>query len=407
MRALGRLLLVAVALLLVITVPAGRVAHAQATVHTLTEADNGAMLTVPVGDTIELRLDPSLNWQLSLSSIGVLTRPPLALVQGVQGLWIASTPGQTVISATGSAQCNPGSACPQFIQAWKATVTVTAAGAGGSSGATATYAAGWNLVGAPASTAYPVALYQWDPGQAQYMQLAAGMPAKAGAGYWAYFSGQTSVALSGSGSASLSLPLAAGQWNQIGDPSATSTATVSGADAVYTYDPTTGDYSLTTTLNPGQGAWAYSAAGATVQLAVSAPPTPAIMTTPAPVTGQVMDCGTVQERGPTGAGVGAGSVLNGATAQQAETCFLQAYQTCSAATLEVHIMGVDTSQMHTFSLSPSGSGCAVSDTEQSTIVPAGTTPARTYACASLSQQAGNLVFSACGALGDITVPGAG
>jgi len=44
--------------------------------------------------------------------------------------------------------------------------------------------------------------------------------------------------------------------------------TVSGADFFYTYDPVNG-YSqplTTATLQPGQGAWAYSAAGGTVTI---------------------------------------------------------------------------------------------------------------------------------------------
>jgi hypothetical protein len=59
--------------------------------------------------------------------------------------------------------------------------------------------------------------------------------------------------------------LPAGQYALIGNPTGM-TMTVTGADAVYAYDPTSGTYRQATTLGAGQGAWAYSANGATVSL---------------------------------------------------------------------------------------------------------------------------------------------
>lgn len=46
----------------------------------------------------------------------------------------------------------------------------------------------------------------------------------------------------------------------------TSEATVSGADAVYTYDQAKDGYQATTLLEPGQGAWVYSATGGTATI---------------------------------------------------------------------------------------------------------------------------------------------
>lgn len=46
---------------------------------------------------------------------------------------------------------------------------------------------------------------------------------------------------------------------------------VSGADAVYTYDPTTDSYQETSTLQTGQGAWTYSADGGTVTFTLAGP----------------------------------------------------------------------------------------------------------------------------------------
>ena len=45
---------------------------------------------------------------------------------------------------------------------------------------------------------------------------------------------------------------------------------VSGADVVYVYDQVAG-YAPTTVLQPGQGAWAYSAAGGTLTFTNLAP----------------------------------------------------------------------------------------------------------------------------------------
>jgi hypothetical protein len=40
---------------------------------------------------------------------------------------------------------------------------------------------------------------------------------------------------------------------------------IQGADIAYTYDPASG-FSRATQLQPGQGAWVYSAAGGTITL---------------------------------------------------------------------------------------------------------------------------------------------
>ncbi|HZQ37885.1 MAG TPA: hypothetical protein VFD32_18290 [Dehalococcoidia bacterium] len=50
----------------------------------------------------------------------------------------------------------------------------------------------------------------------------------------------------------------------IGNPYPT-TATVRGADVVYTYTPGSG-YAATTSLPAGQGAWVYSAGGGEIRI---------------------------------------------------------------------------------------------------------------------------------------------
>ncbi|MGI8549970.1 MAG: hypothetical protein ACR2PL_04100, partial [Dehalococcoidia bacterium] len=54
-----------------------------------------------------------------------------------------------------------------------------------------------------------------------------------------------------------------GRYVMIGNPSATQSARVTGATVVYTYDPIN-KYRETTTLQPYQGAWAFSSTGGTI-----------------------------------------------------------------------------------------------------------------------------------------------
>src|SRR5579871_1649737 len=111
----------------------------------------------------------------------------------------------------------------------------------GSSGAVSsvTYHAGWNLVGAPDGTRYAGAdgpIYTLQPGDTAYEAFPAGTPAVAGAGYWVYFGAGRRLDLpDGQGFVTIELP--PGQWVLIGNPSGLRTAPVSGADAVFTYDP--------------------------------------------------------------------------------------------------------------------------------------------------------------------------
>lgn len=370
-------------------------AEAQVTVHTLTQNDSGTQITIPVGDSVALRLSTDYTWDVQNSNTSVLTRPPVLLVQGVQGLWKATAPGEAVITADGRPNCS--GRCPQFIVHFQATVDVV----GASGGAGVTYQPGWNLVGGPDGTVFPTTLYIWDANSGQYTTLQQGQPLKSGHGAWAYFSQPTTVTLGSASVNSVSLMAPAGYWLQVANPSTTASASVSGADAVYSYDSISGSYSATTTLNPGQGAWAISLAGGTIQVTAAATPTPSPTATAQP---QTQGCGTVQERGPTGVGVQPGTVLNGADAQQAAACFAAAYQQCAPTSLTVKIMGVDTSQTHVFSLQGSASACTVSDTVTTLLVPRGATAPKTYTCTGLVLQSAGLLVQGCGDLGDIGIP---
>jgi len=92
-------------------------------------------------------------------------------------------------------------------------------------------------------------------------------PLQTGVGYWVYFDQPTDVYLPGVPrfGPSLALPIEAGKYIMIGGefPSG---ATVSGADAVYVYEPSRGYVQYTGALHIGQGALAYSNSGGSVTL---------------------------------------------------------------------------------------------------------------------------------------------
>ena len=149
------------------------------------------------------------------------------------------------------------------------------------------YPPGWNLAGGP--THFPVPLWEWDPVAGKYNQLPPGpqLPFPPGPtgetngqGAWAYFAQTTDVSFSVPVPFGfpVSAPLAAGQWQQIGNPFNDSQAIVCGAGvsvSIYTYDPVAGAYGQNTTLKLGQGAWAYAAAGGTLTLVALAANGPA------------------------------------------------------------------------------------------------------------------------------------
>jgi len=152
-----------------------------------------------------------------------------------------------------------------------------------------TYTAGWNLVAGPSGTVLsePCAalpfpcppippdatttagpLYTHTAGDTDYRLIYSGTPLEGGIGYWVYFHTTVQATLPAGSPQQITRPLPAGEPVMIGNPGNT-TATVTGADAVYTYAASTG-YRLTTTLQPGQGAWAFSRDGGAVTIANAA-----------------------------------------------------------------------------------------------------------------------------------------
>jgi len=127
-------------------------------------------------------------------------------------------------------------------------------------GVTVTYSTGWNIVAGPSGTTITGAagsMFTLQPGDASYETLAAGAALKPGAGYLAFFPSSTTATLPMVTAASVSVQLPAGQFVLIGNPGDTA-ATVTGADTVLTFSPSSNSYTPSTSLPPGQGAWAMS-----------------------------------------------------------------------------------------------------------------------------------------------------
>lgn len=228
---------------------------------------NGA--DVPAGTPVEARIGAKLCGQATTTTrsgqaiVTIFVAPaadqPGCGTPGAQvTLTVNGTPAATIPFKAGAVTVDTSGA-PQT------STSVTAVPTAG----VALYHAGWNLVAGPAGTRFTGArgsLYTLQPGDSDYRTLNASGPIAAGAGYWAYFTADTTVTLGPDGPQSASVQVPPGQFAMIGNPSASRAVTVSGADVVYTFDPTQNSYVTTTTLQPGQGAWVLSANGGTVAL---------------------------------------------------------------------------------------------------------------------------------------------
>jgi hypothetical protein len=127
-----------------------------------------------------------------------------------------------------------------------------------------TYPIGWNLVAAPTGTVMTGAtppLYTWQSGDVAYVPS---NTTTTGYGHWAYFPAPSTVSIPITSPTVITKALQPNQYVMIGN-SGTTSATVTGADVIYIYNPTSG-YQTTNVLQPGQGAWALSFAGGNVTI---------------------------------------------------------------------------------------------------------------------------------------------
>ena len=136
-----------------------------------------------------------------------------------------------------------------------------------------TYPAGWNLVGGPPGT--PLTGTGPVYGYCNSFERPAPMDCEAfrsgserlsgGDALWVYYPAETTVKLLPASFPSQPLTTYPGTYNLVGNPF-TAPAVISGADAVYIYDATTGQYVQSTTIPAGQGAQVYSATGAAITI---------------------------------------------------------------------------------------------------------------------------------------------
>jgi hypothetical protein len=132
-------------------------------------------------------------------------------------------------------------------------------------GFTVSLAQGWNIVAGPSGTTLPTSAFTWQAGDTAYETVAPGTPLKPGAGYWVNMLAAGQINLPTAPSSNVTVTIPAGGQVMIGNPG-TTVATVTGADAVVTFDAPSSSWTPTTQLQPGQGGWASSAAGATVTI---------------------------------------------------------------------------------------------------------------------------------------------
>jgi subtilisin family serine protease len=131
------------------------------------------------------------------------------------------------------------------------------------------YRRGWNLVGVPAGTQFvgiQGPLYTLQAGDVNYAVVSAGGPIQAGSGYWVNFTADSTVTLGQDSAQEIQVQAPPGKYVMVGNPSASRAVSVTGADVVYSYDTVRAKYVAVTTLEPGQGAWAFSFSGGFITL---------------------------------------------------------------------------------------------------------------------------------------------
>jgi len=134
---------------------------------------------------------------------------------------------------------------------------------------TVTYPAGWNLVSGPDGTVFSQAddpMYTLETDGTTNTPRPNAWGVTSGYGYWAKFDVATTVALHGCDTPVVIRSAPASTFIMIGNPRATTTLPVYGADVVYWYDPDLNNYVVVTTLAPGQGALAISLTGGSIYI---------------------------------------------------------------------------------------------------------------------------------------------
>ena len=93
----------------------------------VTRANDQGTVPAHVGDRIQIALGTDFEWRLDPPDGVVLTRSIQneLLVRGTQAIWMASAPGTSTITATGTVICPSGKACILIALPFKTTVSVS------------------------------------------------------------------------------------------------------------------------------------------------------------------------------------------------------------------------------------------------------------------------------------------
>jgi|GEM_PF-2677495 len=92
---------------------------------TVTSANSDEVVHLHVGDRLTLALGGDKNWSnVRVMDQGILRPLDVPMIPEDQGVFEAVAKGTTTITASGTAICNPGEACPQFVLLYKITVVV-------------------------------------------------------------------------------------------------------------------------------------------------------------------------------------------------------------------------------------------------------------------------------------------
>ena len=255
-----------------LTLHAGRVASASSSVAIQSFAFAPASITVATGDSITWTNNQAGVPHTVTADAGGFDSGTLA--SGQSFTFSFSTPGTYTYHCSihpfmhGSVTVTGGAATSAPTSAPSATSNPAPVSAGGQ---TAQVHAGVNLIGVPAGTDLSAATAVFALNSAGNGWTLLSGAASAGTGYVAFFDQDTTIALPAGSNSAMTQTLPAGVWMLIGDPSGTLPAKVSGADALYTYDAVAGKYVTATQLLPGQGAWVWSAKGATITITPQQP----------------------------------------------------------------------------------------------------------------------------------------
>jgi hypothetical protein len=93
--------------------------------QTVTLSDDGGVIEMRRGDEFLLKLGEDYHWSVEVADPSIVSRVPnITVVRGAQGVYQAYQSGTTALTATGTAICPEGVACPLYARLFRITVVV-------------------------------------------------------------------------------------------------------------------------------------------------------------------------------------------------------------------------------------------------------------------------------------------